>query len=311
MHHLLSHLYYFLMVYKHKSCTKVADELHVSPSTITYQIKTLEEKTGVRLLKREGNQRTEFTFRGEMLARECYDIFKNLNDVMSRFVNPKENREIRVTAPLSFGTCILMPALEYVNSYMPGADFNLILTNELVNLNEHDIDIAIRNVEKSENFICEALMRINYVGIASRNYLDQAPSLENFTDVSRHKLIDALLHRPDWARVKQVYPELELPDKKLITYIANNSSIIDGVKAGYGIGLIPEYVASNSNLSEKGIVTVLEQYFNRSNKAIMDTLYICYPAIGARNQMLRKVISLIRKFLVEQNYLLVEALSGA
>lgn len=69
IHHLLPHLYYFLSVYRHKSFVKAAAEFHVSPSAVSYQIKMLEGKMGMSLVRREGGPKTELTPKGEDLAK--------------------------------------------------------------------------------------------------------------------------------------------------------------------------------------------------------------------------------------------------
>lgn len=305
-HQFMPHLYYFLSVYKHKSFAKAAEDFHVSPSTVSYQIKMLEEKMNMVLLKRDSGQRTELTPEGEKLAKQCYGALRHLDQVLMDVVSSANTKEFRITAPVSFGTYILLPALEFVNRHIPGADFTPYLTNEILDISGNDIDIAIRNVPVNDDIECEEFMKVTYYAIGSVEYLKKMPPLNSFGDLNMHKLVDSELHDRDWGRIKAKYPELTLPEKDAITYIANNNSIVEAVSYGYGIGLIPDYVAERFDFESKKLVRVLEQYLNKKNVEIMDTLYICYPKLSVKKNTIKKIIALLAKYLKESNYIVIE-----
>lgn len=302
----MPHLYYFLSVYKHKSFARAAEEFHISPSSVSYQIKMLEEKMNMVLLKRDSGQRSELTAEGEKLAKRCYGVLKHLDLVLNDFVGAANTNDFRITAPVSFGTYVLLPALAFINKHIPGADFTPYLVNEVMDLFENDIDVAIRNVCTNDDIECEEIMKVAFYAIASSDYLENMPPLNNLSDLQRHNLVDSELHYKDWERIKRKYPELVLPEKEAITYIANNSSIVEAVSYGYGIGLIPDYVAENFDFESRKLVRVLEQYFNKENIDIMDTLYVCYPKLSIKKSSIKKIIALLLKYLKENNYIVMK-----
>ena len=68
---LLPHLYYFLSVARTHSFTRAAEALGISQSAVSYQIKNLEEKLGVRLFHRDRRQKVTLTVQGRQLAEQC------------------------------------------------------------------------------------------------------------------------------------------------------------------------------------------------------------------------------------------------
>jgi LysR family transcriptional regulator, transcriptional activator of nhaA len=78
------HLLYFWATAKHGSITAACDELHLTPQTISAQIRTLEKAAGVDLFLRRG-RRLELTDMGQVVYRYATDIFslgRELADVL-------------------------------------------------------------------------------------------------------------------------------------------------------------------------------------------------------------------------------------
>lgn len=303
---LLPHLYYFLAVYKHKSFAKVAEEFHVSPSAVSYQVKMLEEKVGMMLLRRDSGQRSELTADGEQLANQCYGVIRHLDEVLDNFINGAQSKEFRITAPLSFGNVLLSPAMMIINAHHQKCDFTVILSNDLLNIIEDNIDLALRNVPPEGDVEGEALMYVCSYAIASEAYLKKAPKLENLDDLEKHTLIDSTLPRHDWSRVERGYPGLKLPLKEGRLGIKNNNSILEAVKHGHGIGLMPSYVLKNMDCEKAGIKIVLQKYINERTIETMDVIYACYPKLSVRQATVKKIIVLLRKYLKEAGEILID-----
>lgn len=68
------HLLYFWATAKHGSITKACDELHLTPQTISAQIRTLEQAIGEQLFVRTG-RRMELTETGRLVYRYASEIF--------------------------------------------------------------------------------------------------------------------------------------------------------------------------------------------------------------------------------------------
>jgi len=50
----LKHLFYFWKVAKHGGVVRAAEAIHISPQTLSGQVKLLEDRVGTALFKRQG-----------------------------------------------------------------------------------------------------------------------------------------------------------------------------------------------------------------------------------------------------------------
>jgi LysR family transcriptional regulator, transcriptional activator of nhaA len=69
------HLHYFLTVAKTGAINRAADKLHLTPQTLSGQIKIFEDRLGVELFKRSG-RRLELTHAGKLALSYADEIFQ-------------------------------------------------------------------------------------------------------------------------------------------------------------------------------------------------------------------------------------------
>lgn len=307
-HQLLPHLYYFLIVSKHKSFSKAAREMHMSASAISYQVKMLEEKVGMMLLNRNSGQRSELTLEGKHLSNRCHEIIKHLDEALSNFVHEVRSKKFKITAPITFGNHHLLPAIEMHNEHFQKDDFTIILTDDVLDISEEGIDLAIRNVPTTDKTECEKLMRVTFYALASLTYLKKTPKISSPSDLNSHILIDSYGEGKDWARVAAVYPvlTLPLPASRHLTNNLNNNSVLAAVREHQGIALLPSYVVKNLDLEKLGLEIVLPDYINETVTESMDILYACYPKLSIRKTSIIKLITLLRKYLASSGEQLFE-----
>ena len=90
--------------------SRAAEELGVSPSAVSQQIKLLEQQSGVLLFRRE-RQRLTLTYDGERLFRVATQAFAMVRDVQSAIVRQRQNRHFILRVSPSFGVRWLGPRL--------------------------------------------------------------------------------------------------------------------------------------------------------------------------------------------------------
>lgn len=76
----IRHLTYFIEVAKYKSFTKASKSLHLSQSTLSKVVKSLEEELNVELIDRSA-KKIELTEAGEIVLSEGEIIMESLNDL--------------------------------------------------------------------------------------------------------------------------------------------------------------------------------------------------------------------------------------
>ncbi len=131
------------------SFAKAADRLGLSRASVTRQVAQLEDHLGSRLLNRT-TRRLSLTEAGSLYLQRCQEVLELIDDA-ERLVGGQHSVPVgtlRVSAPVSFGSRYLAPALAaYVDRY-PAVAVELELNDRQVNLVEEGFDIAIRIADR-------------------------------------------------------------------------------------------------------------------------------------------------------------------
>jgi LysR family glycine cleavage system transcriptional activator len=128
---------------RHLSFTRAADELHVTQTAISHQIKALEERLGVRLFRRLP--------RGLLLTEEAQRYLPPIRDAFDQIAAATEQLGVggssgRLTVSVlpSFAAKWLVPRLGRFRATYPDLDLRISASSQLVDFARDDVDVAIR-----------------------------------------------------------------------------------------------------------------------------------------------------------------------
>jgi len=128
---------------RHLSFKRAAEELNLTPSAVSHQIKALEDDLGVRLFFRSG--------RGLQLAKPAAELYPAVRDAFASLsaataaVRRHETRgTLTVSLLASFAGRWLIPRLYDFQQRFPGLDLRLSSSVHLVDFCTEDVDAAIR-----------------------------------------------------------------------------------------------------------------------------------------------------------------------
>ena len=142
----LNYLRIFLVVYRTKSMTQAAKELHLTQSGVSQQVKALEEALQITLFDRI-NRRIIPTSEAEILYEECSRRLDDLETVL-RHISKQENvlrGKIKIGFPPIFGKQTVIPIVSEFSKDYPSVKFDLRsgLPSDLVpNLLKGKLDFA-------------------------------------------------------------------------------------------------------------------------------------------------------------------------
>lgn len=102
----------FVATVRAGSMSRAAAELKQSPAMVGQHIAALEERLGTRLLNRTTRRQTLTDF-GSSYFEQCRDILERLAlaEEAAEVQSTAMKGRLRITAPTTFGTEALMPAL--------------------------------------------------------------------------------------------------------------------------------------------------------------------------------------------------------
>lgn len=135
----------FVAVAERGSFAGAAEQLQVSAVMVGKYIQQLESHLGTALLQRN-TRRQRLTEAGSAYLAGCRQVLEQVQqaeaDVAGLQVQPRGL--LRVSAPTTWGNCVLAPVLSGLLREQPLLDIELDLSNRRVDLIEDGFDVAIR-----------------------------------------------------------------------------------------------------------------------------------------------------------------------
>jgi DNA-binding transcriptional LysR family regulator len=227
------------------SLTHAGDQLHLSQSAVSRQVRGLEEALNATLFHRHARGLI-LTEQGELLFDASRAMMKRLDAATARIRDSEEEvfGELRVTTTIGFGTLWLAPRLPDLYEKYPDLKIDLMLEERVLDLPMREADVAIRMKEPSQaDLIRKRLMSVHMCLFASRDYLQQRGMPESTDDLHEHRLI---CQNPRSAQVgagATLVSELMTYDIPSLLTVNNYFGVLQGVLHNLGIGVLPDYLA--------------------------------------------------------------------
>lgn len=125
------------------SFRKAAEELSVTPTAVSHQIRLLERYCGQRLFQRQPRP-LQLTAAGAQLLPVVRDAFLAICDELARITPASPIGHLRVTTTNAFAARWLLPRLASWRGEAPGSTLDLLGTDAVLNLRAGEVDVAIR-----------------------------------------------------------------------------------------------------------------------------------------------------------------------
>lgn len=128
---------------RHLSFKDAADELCVTPTAISHQIKSLEEQLGVPLFHRL-TRALKLTEDGENYAPYILAAFKNIEAASLALEDDTLEGTLTISTTGSFAANWLSPRLRDFYEKHPEVSVRVLSSDQLVDFKSSDVDVAIR-----------------------------------------------------------------------------------------------------------------------------------------------------------------------
>ncbi len=238
----LNEMLIFTRVAQASSFTAAARLLGLPKSSVSRKVSDLEDRLGARLLQRT-TRKLGLTDVGRIYYERCARIVGEIEEA-DQAVGRMQAAPcglLRVTAPLAFS--MLGPIVaEFLKRY-PEIQIELVCTDRLVDLVNEGFDVAIRAGQLNDStLVSRNLGTIERVMVAAPAYLQQHKSPQTPADLTSHACITFgtgsapgvwTLHDGDRKTEVRVTSRLCINDLEIM---------IEVVRAGIGIGLMPKFV---------------------------------------------------------------------
>ncbi|MEL7253618.1 MAG: LysR family transcriptional regulator [Pseudomonadota bacterium] len=227
------------------SLTHAGDQLHLSQSAISRQIRALEESLNSTLFHRHARGLI-LTEQGELLFDATRAMAKRLDTATARIRDSEEEvfGELRVTTTIGFGTLWMAPRLPKLFEKYPELNLDLMLEERVLDLPMREADVAIRMKEPSQaDLIRKRLMTMNMCLFATRDYLGTHDAPEEPEDLIHHRIICQSPRAAQVSAGATLVQEIMTYQIPTLLTVNNYFGVLQSVLENLGIGVLPNYVS--------------------------------------------------------------------
>lgn len=217
-----------------------ADELFITPSAVSHQIKTLEEQLGILLFER-GAHSLALTEAGQNYLKHVEGVFSRLEAVTEQLRVSHRRGVVRLHVPPFFATEMLLPKLETFLEREPDTDIhiNTILAPLRSHPAEADLSIIV-GAAPELGFAAHKLFSQSFVPACSPKLLARTP-VRVPEDLNNHPLLVHDARRHGWKQWADSVG-LTLRPKKLLRFDTMYAAA-EAAEHGAGIALVSTRLA--------------------------------------------------------------------
>lgn len=238
--------------------TAAAHDLSLSTSTASARLRRLEESLGTRLLYRTTRQ-LSLTGDGQQFLSHAEHLLATAEQAKQAVGRGAEapHGQLRVTAPASFGRQHISPALPAFLAAYPGITLDLRLTDQLVELVDAGIDVALRmGALPDSTLVAKPLAPSQRVICAAPAYLAARGTPRHPEDLRAHNCL-IFGNQSSW-RFDTPLGETAIAVRGNLR-VDNGEVIRDAAVAGVGIALKSTWDVSGQ-IRRGELVTLLDEY---------------------------------------------------
>jgi LysR family glycine cleavage system transcriptional activator len=181
---------------RHLSFKRAADELAVTPTAISHQIRLLEETLGQKLFERR-TRRVIMTSAAQTLYTPLRDSFDAIAQAVERVSAIKAASTVTLTATMAFTSKWLVPRASSFRERFPGVNLRLLASDDVIDLITGGADIAVRyGAGTYPGCRSQLLFQETFAPVCSPHLNVRTPA-----DLEHHALIHS-----EWRQVDEIAP---------------------------------------------------------------------------------------------------------
>jgi len=278
----------YVEVVKSGNFTIAATRLGISKQLVSRRVMELEERLGARLLHRT-TRKLSLTELGREFFTRCLAILQEIDEAEQAISNSTGELRglLRISAPVSFASMVLSPALNHFMQLHPKLEVALDVDNRMVDVIGEGYDMVIRITEQlDEGLVARKLMGSALIYCCSPAYLAQYGAPQSPTQLGQHRCITA--RAGEWLfmdageQIKlQVHPVLR----------SNHGEVMcEAAVAGLGIVGLPEFYVKKA-LERGELLPILREY-----TADIGAVYALYPQHRQASLMVRSFADFLQEW---------------
>jgi len=300
----------FLCAADNESFSKAAQQLEVKTSTVSRYIAQLEADLGVALFNRS-TRGLVLTEGGTVFREHAALSIQALEDArhVTASLNTSPQGHLRVTMPVSFGRRHVLRHLPRFLEQYPDISIDAVVTDEVVNLIDSGIDLAIRvGTLPDSQLMARKLAEHHRIVCASPTYVAKHGAPATPEELGSHQALRFTLAGDDkWLLVGK--PDRGAKGKEVAVRLqgsirANDTESILGLAvAGSGVALLPNW-SVNEALKAGDLVHLLPDWQAQMGRS-PGAVWAIYPPKKKVSSKVRAFVDFYAELFDEPTYWMV------
>ncbi len=252
----------FISVARARSFSQAAVELGLSPQAVSKSVRQLEAWLGVRLFHRT-TRSLSLTNDGQRLFETADPGLRLLDEALEQVKSSRQGSEglIRIAAPTSVGSHVLVPLIRQFQRSYPDIHFDLLLDDHFTDLVEAKIDVAFRaGNPPARNMVSRRLADLALVICASPEYIAEHGAPKNAAQLQAHRCTG--FRQPNTGRMLPWELRIDggtvYKDVPAVLSFNTVEAEVEAVLAGIGVGQLLLYLI-REHLAQGRLVELLPQ----------------------------------------------------
>ncbi|MBT8101830.1 MAG: LysR family transcriptional regulator [Gammaproteobacteria bacterium] len=227
----------FCVAARYESFRTAGEELFITGSAVSHQIKSLEEELGEQLFDRTGRE-TSLTETGRLLYEEASPLIEQLDSVVAKFKKGARRSSIRISVQPFFASEYFVPRLSEFAAEHPDIDIQVGTSDESAEKHPSDADLSVRLFRAPPaNMPSNLLFPLRMVPAGSPAF-KKAMTVKNKKIVGDFPMIVHETHPKAWSQWSAA-AGVQLPDDSKVIRLDSMIAAVRAAQRGIGAALVP------------------------------------------------------------------------
>lgn len=231
----------FCIAARHESFRTASEELFITASAVSHQVKSLEEELGVRLFDRTSRD-LKLTPTGLALYEEASPLIEKLDEVAASYRQTGPTSSVRVSVQPFFGSEYFVPRLSHFTAEHPEIDIQVRTSDESADTYPADADLSIRLFKKPpQDVTSHLLFPLRLAPAGSPDFRQELvvgkAGIESDFPLIVHETLPKAWKR--WSKVAGI----ALPKGGKVTRLDSMIAVVRACEQGIGAALVPVPIA--------------------------------------------------------------------
>jgi DNA-binding transcriptional LysR family regulator len=271
----------FLQTVKSASFTKAAEQLGVSPQSVSHTVGQLEQSLNVRLFNRTTRSLslTDEGVRFQLAAQRALQSFDEALESVTQTDGP--TGMVRLSVSIGFGRRYVIPTLAGFRAKYPQVQVDMQLDDRKVDIVRDSFDVIIRGgLISDSSLISRKLCDLSSLLVASPEYIRRFGLPKKPGDLMAHQIVQQRFLSgltPTWEFKKgQVFE----PKGEVI--LSDPEAVCDAACLGLGIAQVSVHHAWNALRSGRLKVVLFKEYQSSKREVVLQYPHRTYTALRVK-----------------------------